>query len=878
MGERWAIVGREVELGRLAAILDGGEATAAVVAGEPGVGKSRLIEEALATAATRGAFVERVRATGAAASIPWGAFASLPSPATDPAAGRIGLLREAAAALVERAEGRRLVVGVDDAHLLDEASAALVHHLAATGAAFVLAGVRSREPAPDAVTALWKDGLGERLELAPLGREGTERLLEAMLGGPVDGGTRQQAWDATDGNPLYLRELVLGGLESGDIALRDGTWRRHRQAAVAPRLAELLEERLGALAPPEREALELVAVAEPIPAALIGELVGGDVLAAADRHGLLEVGAGPDAAVRLSHPLYGELLRAAAPPLATRELKRRLADAFEASGVGARGELLRVATWRVESGTPERPERLVAAARLACAAFDFALAERLAAAAVEAGGGFEAAQALAEAEIGRGSFDAAEDRLAAAAGLCATEADRVRNTMTRADNLYWHLGRADDAVAVIAASEAGLAGAEARDSMAAARATVLLFEGRTDAAVELATEVAGRAGPEADAVWQATMTAGWGHVCAGRLDDAVELIDTFAERADRPPGVPQLTPYWLRISRFTALCFAGDFEGGIAAGEATYAAALDARSESAKAMSAFALGWALRMQGDAAAAVRRLREAAAEMREVDMFRQLSSTLGELAQAEAMLGDAATAEAALAEAEAARVECFRMDEWALGLGRAWVAAARGDTAAAVRAALDCAATTGALGQRFLQALSLHEAVRLGDPALPAEAEVAGDLATLAGEVDGPLVDAFAAHASAKRDGDAAALTAVAERFAGLAAHLYAAEAAAEASLGFAAEGRTASARSSAARAASLRAHCPGVTTPALLALEAPALTRREREVATLAARGLSNREIAERLVVSVRTIENQLHSAYGKLGIEGRGELGLLLGI
>ena len=57
-----------------------------------------------------------------------------------------------------------------------------------------------------------------------------------------------------------------------------------------------------------------------------------------------------------------------------------------------------------------------------------------------------------------------------------------------------------------------------------------------------------------------------------------------------------------------------------------------------------------------------------------------------------------------------------------------------------------------------------------------------------------------------------------------------------------------------------------------------LTRREREVAVLAARGLSNREIANVFVVSVRTVENQLSRAYAKLALGGREELAFALGL
>jgi DNA-binding CsgD family transcriptional regulator len=51
-----------------------------------------------------------------------------------------------------------------------------------------------------------------------------------------------------------------------------------------------------------------------------------------------------------------------------------------------------------------------------------------------------------------------------------------------------------------------------------------------------------------------------------------------------------------------------------------------------------------------------------------------------------------------------------------------------------------------------------------------------------------------------------------------------------------------------------------------------LTEREREIVSLAARGLSNREIADRLAVSVRTVEGHLYRAGNKLGVSDRSEL------
>jgi DNA-binding CsgD family transcriptional regulator len=56
-----------------------------------------------------------------------------------------------------------------------------------------------------------------------------------------------------------------------------------------------------------------------------------------------------------------------------------------------------------------------------------------------------------------------------------------------------------------------------------------------------------------------------------------------------------------------------------------------------------------------------------------------------------------------------------------------------------------------------------------------------------------------------------------------------------------------------------------------------LTKREHEVALLAARGLSKREIADALFLSVRTVGNHINHIYGKLAIQSRDELREVVG-
>src|SRR4029453_18667242 len=131
----WPLVGRRAEVEMLSAVLAGTPAGGVVLAGEAGVGKTRLAREALARAEAAGWEVEWLAATRAAASIPFGVVSHLLPPAERLGDDRLDTLRRAAELLAERSGGRPLLLGVDDAHLLDDAPAALVQQLAFRGRA-----------------------------------------------------------------------------------------------------------------------------------------------------------------------------------------------------------------------------------------------------------------------------------------------------------------------------------------------------------------------------------------------------------------------------------------------------------------------------------------------------------------------------------------------------------------------------------------------------------------------------------------------------------------------------------------------------------------------------------------------------------------------
>ena len=181
----WPLIGRDAELEAIAAARADAGVSGVVVIADAGIGKSRLAREAFAQAEAAGAPVAWVQATRSAAAVPLGAFAEL-IPDDVRSDDTLELMRRSTEALRERAGGRRLVLGLDDAQRLDPVSAALVLHLAVGGGAFVLATVRAGESGPDAITSLWKDAGARRLELGPLGDDAVGALVEAALGGPVE--------------------------------------------------------------------------------------------------------------------------------------------------------------------------------------------------------------------------------------------------------------------------------------------------------------------------------------------------------------------------------------------------------------------------------------------------------------------------------------------------------------------------------------------------------------------------------------------------------------------------------------------------------------------------------------------------------------------
>ncbi|RSM83570.1 helix-turn-helix transcriptional regulator [Kibdelosporangium aridum] len=852
VGDRWPLVGRERQLSAITSTASGG----VVLVGAAGVGKTRLAREVVARLKTDGRRTEWVAATRSMAAIPFGAVSHLLPPLNNDS--RLSVLHAVAAHFTDSP-----VIAVDDAHLLDDASAAVVHHLAARQLAYLIVTVRAGEPCPDAVNALWKDGLTSRVGLAELPEDAVDQLLDHAFGSRLAPVSRRRLHRVSAGNPLLLREILLAGLDTGELRHRHGAWHWTGEVRATTRLADVVVGRLGSVADTVYAALEVVAGGEPVPVALLEQLVGGAAVATAERKGLVTTeSAGRRLVARLSHPLYGEVIRSTMAASRARSVAGQLADAMTSTPMRRRDDALRVGTLQLQSGRTGDPRILLAAAKQAKDRFDHELAERLARSAHESGAGWAAEQLLAEVQLDRGRYD--ELTVPGSPGAGADDNDKVRWAITRADAMYWGQGKVAEAEQILDELDGDVADGSL--------VWILLFDSRCAEALALADKVlrSPSANPQA-LVWAASA----GIPAAGFLgyQDRADEIYRFgtrvaAENELQVPWGPAQMGYGRCLSLLATGCLT----------EAWELADLEYQAAAAKEAIAPLGGWA-GFRGAVAKARGELDVAAASFREVlallpnyDTFRLAATCLAELAGARALAGDHRQAQRLLDRADSPTRLTSRLFQPWIELDRAWVFAASGEISKAAAHARETAEMARHNGLPTTEAFALYDVARLGEAR-----SVYIRLSELATELTCDLGTTLADAACALVDNDFERLTHAADCFEHQGLWLHAAEAMVTTARLAHDAGAHTRATAATSRANNLMRLLPRARTPMLATTGLPAmLTSREREVALLAAQGQSSRRIAARLNLSVRTVDNYLGRAYAKLGVTSRTELGPLL--
>lgn len=860
----WPLTGRSEELRRIEAALSTPDVSGVLVTGEMGVGKSRIAREAMSAAQSRGCEIRHAVGTSSARSVPLGTFAAWTPPGVTET---VALLRGVITALTQTPTGAPVVIVVDDAHLLDDLSAFVVHQIVQRAAAKVILTVSARKPAPTAIHEICKVGQFDRLHLPALPREDTLALVAAALGGPVDPPSAHRLWELTRGNALYLCHIVEQEIADERVEFRRGAWRWVDDPAMPPGLVELIESRIGDLPTAVAHVIDTLAVGEPIGLSMLSRITAPGAVEDADIGGLLALtrtAAGID--VRLAHPIYGEVRRRTAPETTLRRLRGLVAT--ELARCADRDEmqvLVRRATLSVDSDLPADAELLTGAARGAVWLADLGLAEKLAEAAARAGAGPEALFIRAHALSWLGRGEQADATLATVDSPELPDEQRARLAFLRASNALWALGDPPRAKELVDRAGHGVS-PQNRGYIDAFRTVYWFAMDLPEAALAASAQLVPDHLPAvvgAELGWVLSTV----HAEAGRTAAAVDAAESGYRAADVSFDAPHMR-FNIADAHVTALLFAGRVRDALAVAQRV-------QQQSAELPGAAQLLGAA-VAGRAALGAGELRAASELLDQSAVGFAATHALGwgfryhfPHAMVLAMCGrvdEAADILAAFADTR----RPFRALDHEQSLARAWVCAGQGALGEAIGILLSAAERASALGRLAAEVVCLQTAVQFGDRTSAAR------LHELAALVEGPRAALAARLADAVHDRDPGEMSSLAQEFEHMGDVVAAVDADAHAALVYRDRGLRGSALACLARASAL-AEKSGASTPLLRRVNAPLpLTDREREIVMLIGEKLHSRDIAARLTLSVRTVESHIYRAMSKTGTTTREELAALL--
>ncbi len=862
---QWPFVGRDELVTLLRSLWLGELSRGVLIHGPAGIGKTRLADE-FAISLGIDAAVLRCVGSPATQSTPYAAIAHLIPVDVVSSADRPRQVLDAVR--TQLSTGRRILVA-DDIAFLDEASLSLFGHLLALGELFLLGTVRVGHPIPPGLDSLIRSYGLHHMTVEALDDRAVTAAAAEVVGAPLEPLSAQRLIDITAGNPLYLRELLLQSVAAQAVTiLPSGQARLELSVTAAPRLVELVGNRLAAVPESLLPLLHLVAVAEPLTAADVERAGFTDDAVRLEQQGWLRVdGRGRSPEIRLAHPLHSEVLRSTMGALEYRRQVARAAEILRTRPEPERDDPLRIALWELDAGLQPSAAVLLDGARRARAAVDLASARRL----VEASYRIEPTQAaqhiwlevlfllsqFEEAErVGNLSFEGAPD-------LSLT----VSSMMLRMDNLLWGVGDPERAYELVQSYRPEFARIGIEFLLAVPEAFIHGVDGQSALALELLGPV-----PDDPGLFLVSSLA---HINARAGRGSFGEVEQLCQRGldilhAMPDPRASMDPIFFRLNRGMARNHSGRSAEVYAEFVLAYGMVVEERQSFLRCFVGFVTGQAALNLGFLESADQWFAETDAATGELSLPTARRIAVAGRAAVAGQRGDRAGAAKHLAQLDALPpdVAFMRVETQA---GRSWAQHCLGRPAEAregMRAVTEWAI---AADEPVSALLGLTEACRLSDERWAAE-----QLPRIAGldAVEGPLPAARVLFVNACASRTGAELLEAASACAAVDVHLLAAEAATLALHAFERVGDRRGASAARTLAATELAACDGADTPALrvvASLVSP-LSSRETEVARLAALGFTSKEIAERLYLSSRTVENHLQRVYTKLGVNGRDDL------
>ncbi|MEV7403101.1 LuxR C-terminal-related transcriptional regulator [Streptomyces sp. NPDC091267] len=867
------LVGREKILSDAEAVLRTTQHCGVVLAGPDGVGKSRLLHELAAAARGRGM---RTLIMQPSISVQ---YSPLHAVSTAMAASGMRAPRtvsEAAAELGRAQQTGPFLLCVDDAHLLDDASAALLLHLARERTCAIVVVTSDNAAAPSEVLSLWKDGWLCRLNVDPLAEDHVARVCGVMVTEPLAPVTAARFAMLAGGNLIALRELLSCALEEGILVQNAGMWIDNDEPLTSSRLTDLLSPRFAGLHVDELSAFEALSLSRSMPLSLARQLAPMPIWEELENRELLtvfeqtsELWIGP------AEQLTSRVVIAQLPPLRRRRLLGLLIDLLQTHAEAETVAHVQLVMWRQELGEV-LPERSLLEA--ACSAWwnhDWHGAEVLAQRAWDQHGTGSAGILLAKILMHQGNRPAAERILREVTTEAGPRERAEAEEVLGRGRLVHDTERAH--------AQQGATGAATHwsaplppppmlqpptpDCLSVDGAVAEMMGGRPQDSWQIARSVLQSEDPELVAM--AGSAALVALLSIGRPLDCLELVPRLGWARSHLQESDVLHYDALNLSVLTAYArgISGDIQEATHELRGMVRQAAAARNTPLADRAGVMLARLLFDQGEVSEA-HRLFVAASESDGMLIMRQLAC-------AGALFSSLHLDDAELIESAAARLmECPQegLHRVEIDLASAMLEAHRGRVGTAMKVLKEAANRAKRTGAYAELADVVHLMTRL-------------DNADCAVEFCGPWVDdvqgtldrARFAFAGAVASGNADHVARCAEDFTAAGAPLYAAEAWAVASRMFRKAGEPRRATATARRCAEARKTYDGTPTLLLQIIEDTLpLSRREREIARQVAGGLSNKEIAERLVISVRTVDNHLYRVYRKLGVRNRRALKALV--
>lgn len=853
-------VGRQSEQDHLLALLRAGRGV--LITGADGVGKSRLLFEIRDRFSAEVSTTVVLHCTTRTQSMPLSVFAQLALTNPEQATKLQNAPTSAGIRSQILANGTSAVF-IDDAHLLDDASAGLVHDLAHTGIVIVAEAHYGAHIA-DAIRSLVKDDIVTPVELTGLSLAATAHFLRDTLGGTVDTATVSLLHQKTEGNPLFLTELTRASIDEGSLVQNDGTWRLAGVVSASRSISETLARLLAGLTDDSLRVLRYIAVADPLPLDVAQLLVEDSVLDTLEQRSLIMLAQLNGPVLRLRHPLYGDAVRDGLDPEALQTLSADLEHAFgsiHGDISTSRSERVTRAVLRLDAGLPIAPDELIAIAE-----YQFTVDEKLARRLISAlsddldlGARLRLASLLAhhdDMEHAEGILDGLE--------LSALDPEaHMAVILTRAFLLAMPGQRPQAALVELDGVPETLRG---HPDVRALRSTACWRMGWCDEALTLSSSVFRDETASTVSRAQAGLTMlsatfhRGDHRTFSKWGDALDRLTRLA-LAELPEGASSFELITACLPSYILT----DVRVARQVASIGYRAALSEGDSGLRRQYAHLLGRALSLQGDVVAGVDLMIEAG-EIRgpwgSVTYPWLLSETT------EAMLATGNIDDARRTAGLLRRTPAAPMYSADTAIAYASVMAADGDPAGAEQLLLHAAEEASAHGGFMYSLRALHAAMRTGSR------EAARRLTGMSVDLlhPGSAYTLVVAHAGGILKRDSAELLRVSRALADRSLALYAIDAAADTIRLSRINDDTVSLSGAWQLLISLTECHPSVHTDSLNRLAAELLTARERQIAVSAAARESDEAIGTRLGISDRTVQTHLSRVYAAMAINARRDL------